>query len=229
MLARTPEPELMDDPDQVRAYAEADFEQAHQSVVEHLLARFPALDLERPASVLDLGCGPADVTVRLARAWPGAVFVGVDGAERMLAAARLRLRREGLTDRVELRRAVLPDPTLAREHFDAVISNSLLHHLHAPEVLWDTIRRTAEPDAPVLVMDLRRPDDAATVDALVERHAAGEPEVLRRDLTNSLHAAFRPDEVSDQLRESGLRSLQVEAVGDRHLLVWGPAPGHPAG
>jgi ubiquinone/menaquinone biosynthesis C-methylase UbiE len=47
------------------------------------LRRDSRLDLKK-ALVLDLGCGPADVTIRFAKANPGYKFHGVDGSAAML-------------------------------------------------------------------------------------------------------------------------------------------------
>jgi hypothetical protein len=70
-------------------------------------------------------------------------------------------------------------------------------------------------------MDLLRPTDIATVEALVQRYAGDAPAVLRADFRNSLRAAYRPDEVRAQLHAIGLDDLDVEQVSDRHLLVSG--------
>ena len=51
------------------------------------------------------------------------------------------------------------------------------------------------------------------------RYSRDEPEVLRRDFYNSLLAAYRPEEVREQLDRAGLKRLRVEAVSDRHWLV----------
>jgi trans-aconitate 2-methyltransferase len=50
-----------------------------------LLAR---VDADAPARVVDLGCGPGNLTGLLARRWPGADVVGVDSSEQMIAEAR---------------------------------------------------------------------------------------------------------------------------------------------
>lgn len=50
-----------------------------------LLARVP---LDAPSSVVDLGCGPGNVTVRLAERWPKSNITGVDGSSDMLRVAR---------------------------------------------------------------------------------------------------------------------------------------------
>ncbi|MGN6131101.1 MAG: trans-aconitate 2-methyltransferase [Nocardioidaceae bacterium] len=54
----------------------------------------PFLDLlgrvaaDAPARVVDLGCGPGNLTALLAARWPQAEVVGVDSSEQMVAAAR---------------------------------------------------------------------------------------------------------------------------------------------
>ena len=87
--------------------------------------------------------------------------------------------------------------------------------------LWAAIRRFSRPGSDVFVMDLLRPESTTQAEALVDRHAAGEPDVLRRDFRRSLHAAYRPAEVYEQLRRAGLAHLGIEVVSDRHLIVHG--------
>lgn len=50
-----------------------------------LIARIP---LGAPGRIVDLGCGPGNVTARLARRWPEAAITGIDNAPPMLAEAR---------------------------------------------------------------------------------------------------------------------------------------------
>jgi 2-polyprenyl-3-methyl-5-hydroxy-6-metoxy-1,4-benzoquinol methylase len=104
------------------------------------------------------------------------------------------------------------------------VSNSLLHHLHDPAVLWSSLRQLAVPGALVVVRDLRRPADGAALRALVARHGAGAPAVLRRDFAHSLRAAFRPEEVRQQLAAAGLERLEVRPWQDRYLDIWGTMP-----
>jgi SAM-dependent methyltransferase len=219
-LARTPEPELMDDPDQALAYAEADFSEGHQRFADEVAARFPEL-ASGTGALLDLGCGPGDVTVRVARACPGWAVTGIDGADEMLELAQARVDRERLAGRVRFERMVLPADELADRRYGAVVSNSLLHHLDDPAVLWATAATCARPGVPIAVMDLVRPATRADLDRLVGTYATEAPEVLRADFRNSLAAAYRLDEVAGQLAAAGLGHLAVEQVTDRHLLVAG--------
>ena len=224
-MDRVPEPELMDAPAQARAYAEADFTVAHEQVVTLLRRRFPAA---HPRRVVDLGCGPGDVTWRVARAWPDALVTGVDGALAMLAEGRRLLAGRGGAERIAFVAARLPCTPFRRHAFDAVVSNSLLHHLSDARVLWDAASTLGVPGAPVLVVDLHRPPSRAAADVLVRSHAGGEPEVLRHDFFRSLLAAYTVAEVQAQLAACGLVTFDVEAVGDRHLVAWGNVPDHGA-
>jgi SAM-dependent methyltransferase len=214
----------MDDPEQARAYAAADFAEPHQRFVDLLRARLP--ELPARGAALDLGCGPGDPTLRAARALPGWRIDGVDGASAMLALAREAAERAGLAARLRFHLARLPEApaALAGRRFELVFSNSLLHHLADPAALWDAVRRSAAPAAAVFVMDLLRPASEDAARALVDRHAAGEPEVLRRDFFHSLCAAYRPDEVAAQLGAAGLAALRCEVVSDRHWIAFGRLP-----
>jgi ubiquinone/menaquinone biosynthesis C-methylase UbiE len=220
-MERIPEPDLMNDDEQARAYAHADFEEPHEAFVDEFARRFEGLDLA--GHVLDLGCGPADISMRFARRYAACEIDGVDGAEAMLKYGHVMLEREGLADRVHLHRAYLPDETPPQESYDAIISNSLLHHLDDPSVIWTSIKRFAKPGAPIFVMDLMRPADRAEAERFVALYADGEPDVLRHDFFHSLLAAYRPAEVSAQLEAAGLGHLEVVPTSDRHLIVFGRA------
>lgn len=224
-MERKPEPELMDSEAQTAAYAAADFNESNTLFTQLFAEAFP--DCPAAGAMADLGCGPGDITLRMARAYPGWRITGLDAGENMLRHATTRLQREGASLNVSFRHSYLPDESLETGAWDALISNSLLHHLPDPLVLWHSIRRLARPGAAVLVMDLCRPADDAAARSLLEQYAAGEPEVLREDFYNSLLAAYTVDEVRAQLDAAGLGGLEVARCSDRHWSVYGRTPGRP--
>lgn len=216
-MERVPEPELMDDPAQALAYAAADFAASNDRFVADFVAMFPDLT---SGCIGDLGCGDADVTVRLASKLRDATIVGVDGAEAMLEHGRARVAHHRVGTRVALELRRLPDAELT-DRFDAVVSNSVLHHLGDPTVFWQQVMAAAKPRAPVYVMDLRRPETESQLAGLVAEYARGAPNVLRWDFSNSLRAAFTVDEVRAQVADT---DLVVEAVDDRYVRITGRAP-----
>lgn len=221
-MKRILEPEqLMDDEEQARAYAAGNWEQAHSQyplLFQQEFARHPP----KQALVLDLGCGPLDVTIRFANAFPGFHFHAVDGAAAMLKYAQQALARcPHLAPRFQLLQGMLPELALPENQYPVILCNNLLHHLPDPAALWNTVKRYAAPGAIVFVTDLRRPENREQAERLLNQYAAGEPPLLRRDFFNSLLAAFTPDEVQTQLAAARLDRLHVRTFSDRHLLVSG--------
>lgn len=218
-MKRIPEPELMEDEEQVRAYAGADFEDAHSNFIRLFQTTFGH---HLRGYVLDLGCGHGDITMRFARAYPTCIVHGIDGSEAMIRCGNEILKEaQDIHDRVVLVRGMLPESVPPRRKYDIVISNSLLHHLAMPPMLYQSIIRYAASNAPVFIMDLRRPQTFDEARALVETYVAHEPEILKRDFYNSLLASFTVEEVREQLKVAKLDRLQVKAIGDRHLVIAG--------
>lgn len=216
-MPRVLEPELMDDPEQALVYARADFEKENQGFIDRFREYFPEFT---KGHILDLGCGPGDIPVRFARALPACRITGVDASGPMIGLAGVAVKQAGLADRIACRCERFQAVSLV-EQADAVVANSLLHHVPNPLQFWYRLRHLVKPGSPVLVMDLLRPDSPEEAQVIVDRYAAKEPEILRRDFYRSLLAAFTEDEVAAQLAEMNLSRLIVDVVDDRHWVVSG--------
>lgn len=218
-MERVLEPELMLDTEQAKAYSEADFTAPHEHIVATFAETFPGKKLR--GSVLDLGCGPADVLARFAARHPEASFVGVDGSEAMLRLAKERVESTGLAERVSLIHGYIPSAPIPEFNYEAIISTSLLHHLPDPLVLWETVRTLGHKGTVVFIADLMRPASKEAALQIVADNSGDEPEILRTDFYNSLLASFTVSEVQAQLKKSGLRGLNCRAISDRHLVISG--------
>ncbi|WP_413440116.1 class I SAM-dependent methyltransferase [Synechococcus sp. MIT S1220] len=225
-MQRQPEPELMNDQIQVQAYAEADFNEGDAHLVDLVMSMLSSEFQQRSdLCIVDLGCGPGNIALRLASQFDQARIVGIDGSAPMIQRARAKAGQGN--SRFDFRVLRLQDcldrgPCSDLQHrADVVISNSLLHHLHEPELLWRVTRHLAAPGCLTLHRDLRRPCSMANAHQLQQRHLPDAPDVLIRDFLASLVAAFTAEEVKQQLQQCGLPSLSVEEEGDRYLVVSG--------
>lgn len=215
-MERILEAELMEAEDQVRAYARADFSTSNQLFVDRLIAEF-GTDYRR---VVDLGCGPCEVMVRLARARPELQITAVDGSRQMITLARETVRAAGLEKQITLVAGLIPGALGERQAFEAVLAKDLLHHMADPQVLWREVQRLGQPGAIVFGMDLIRQETPEAAWAIVERVAGGEDPVLKQDFYRSLGAAFTVGEVEAQLQAAGLK-LRVTQVSERHMVMKG--------
>src|SRR3954454_13207175 len=131
MIPRVLEPEAMDTPEEVRQYDAMDHSEVNGRFVTDFLAAHGSC---RGGEILDVGTGTARIPIALARADATARILALDLAENMLARAAENVAEAGLSGRI---RCLLGDvkglaPVLNQQRFEAVISNTIIHHIPAP-------------------------------------------------------------------------------------------------
>lgn len=127
-----------------------------------LVARIP---LDRPARIVDLGCGAGASTAVVARRWPDARILGVDSSPAMLTEARKALpgHEFGEGD-VGLWRAETP--------FDLVFSNAALQWIEGHRQLFPRLMTSVAPGG-VLAIQMPRNFDAPSHRLMAETAAEG--------------------------------------------------------
>lgn len=220
MLPRVLEPESMDTAEEVEEYDAMDHREVNDRFVADFLA---AHGPRRGGEILDLGAGTARIPIALAQADPKARITAVDLAPAMIERAKLNVAEAGLSDRI---RCVQADAkalgtALGNLRFEAIISNSIIHHLADPHpVVADMVARV-EPGGALMIRDLARPDDLAALERLVEQYAAGESPRARTLFQASLHAALTLAEIRAVAAGAGLPADCVSMTSDRHwTLIW---------
>jgi demethylmenaquinone methyltransferase/2-methoxy-6-polyprenyl-1,4-benzoquinol methylase len=119
-----------------------------------------AASLGRGDRVLDLGCGPGELAVLLARG--GCQVTGIDVSPQLLRLAAHRAREAGVADRVSLREvgAVELDTAFPAASFDAVVSTLVFSELSPDEMVYTLsgCRRILRGEGLLLVADEILPD-----------------------------------------------------------------------
>ena len=213
MIPRTLEPEAMDTPEEARDYDAMD----HATVNARFVAEF--LDVHGPCrggELLDVGTGPARIPIVLCRADRSARVLGIDLAEAMLERARSNVAEAGLSDRIRCVRADARDLLYPDGHFEAVLSNTVIHHLADPAPALAEMARVVAPGGTLFVRDLARPDDLEMLARLVTTYAGDEAPAARALFEASLHAALTLREVRDIVRTLGRSDADVVMTSDRH-------------
>ena len=149
--------------------------------------------------VLDLGCGPANQLVQIARLSPQARFIGLDASPEMLARAQKTIQRCNVANVKTEAGDMTTLEGFADASFDCVISTMSLHHLHDTVALDNTmraVRRVLKPGGGLYLIDFGRLKHTSTQRFFAEDRSDIQPEKFTQDYFNSLRAAFSVKELS---------------------------------
>jgi len=212
---RTPEPEVMESADEVDAYSSAAAQRYLDAIDTTLVDHIARLGVVS-GRLLDVGCGPGNIALKIARRWPGVQVVGVDFSQNMILAARAAAASQQLTARAEFlagdaKKLPFPDGAL-----DFVLSNSVLHHLHDPLGMLDEMARVVKSGGLVLLRDLRRPGRLIFPWHVrwYGRHYSG---LMKKLFTDSVRAAYTGEELARMLHASRLAAARVFYHERTHL------------
>jgi len=174
--------------------------------------------------IIDIGSGPGVGTRELARCFPEAQLVAVDGSTAMLEQAARRAADHGLADRVSTHLAELPDGLEGLAPADVVWASMSLHHIGDEVASLRLLRELVAPCGLLVVTELGEPtrflpEDlgvgraglADRIDAVLATWFAG----MREDLPGAVPS----DDLATMLGAAGF-----EVVGSRLARVDLPAP-----
>ena len=230
MLPRILEPEVMDTRREAVDYNAMDHSQVNRAFVDDLLAeigrsgKWRIDDAQHPLEILDVGTGTALIPIELCRRNVCCHIRAIDLAGEMLKVAAGNVERASLAECIRLERADAKRLPYSNGEFDAVISNSIVHHIAEPTQVVREMLRVLRPGGLLFVRDLLRPDDRETLEALVREYAGQENPHQQQMFRDSLHAALTLEEIRSVLRDVGLPWYAAQQSSDRHWTVVGNRP-----
>lgn len=187
-------------------------------VVLDLITRVAAAHRPDAKSVLDIGCGAGNYTLKLLERIPGMSSTLIDLSQPMLDRARQRVTdsgaKETATIQGDIREVELPDET-----FDVVMAAAVLHHLR-DDADWNhvfqKIHQAMRPGGIFLVSDLVTPDLPAADEVQWKRYGEYlsdfKDDAYRQTVFDYIEREDTPRSVLFQVdvcRAAGFRQVEV--------------------
>jgi len=229
-MERVPEPELMEEKEQVNSYDQADFSEGEVNLINqinHYLLR-KNIFLGEKDLIVDLGCGPGNISEKLAIKWPNTEVVGIDGSEEMILRAKYNKNISARKKKLKNLSYVCSDIKeiksynfLLKKRISLLVSNSLIHHITNLEDFFNTIISLSSNNTVNFHKDLKRPLDEKSALELKAQCSTKYNETLTNDYYASLRASYTYKELKNFTLENDLSSLDVFEDGDKYLLVYG--------
>ena len=229
-MERVPEPELMEDKEQVISYDEADFTEGEVNLInqinQYLLKK--NISLGKKDLIVDLGCGPGNISEKLAIKWPNTEVIGIDGSKEMIL--RAEYNKNISNNQKKLKnllyicsdiKDIKSDNFLFNKEISLLVSNSLIHHITYIEDFFNTIKSLSSNSTVNFHKDLKRPLDEKSALELKAQCSKIYNETLTNDYYASLKASYTFKELKNFTLENNLSSLEVFEDGDKYLIVYG--------
>ena len=210
-IKRILEPEVMDSVEEARDYDAMDHSEVNRIFVDEFLAA-----AGEARDILDLGTGTAQIPIELCRRCHDCRVMAVDASVSMLDIARGNIDVAGAMEQIQLQRVDAKAMEFSDDMFDAVMSNSIIHHIPEPRVCLQEAIRVTRPGGLLFFRDLLRPSSEWELKSLVDKYTGDEIDDAQRMFGESLHAALSLDEIRNLLESLGFNPETVQQSSDRH-------------
>lgn len=210
-MKRILEPEVMDTWEEAAEYDAMDFLEVNKAFAGKALEIGPEKGL-----ILDVGTGTARIPIFICQERWEWQIIGIDLSQNMLIIGEKNIKEAGLEDRIKLESVDAKNLPYPDRNFEAVISNSIVHHLPDPLPFWRELKRVLKPGGGIFIRDLLRPENEEITEEFVSKYAADCNDRQRGLFRDSLKAAFTVDEVQEMIETVGLEGVTVYQSSDRH-------------
>ena len=229
-MERIAEPELMEKKEQVISYDQADFSEGEVNLINqinHYLLK-KDISLNEKDLIVDLGCGPGNISEKLAVKWPNTEVIGIDGSKEMIL--RAEHNKDISSNKKNLKnlsyicldiKDIKSNNFLSKKEISLLVSNSLIHHITYLEDFFNSISSLSSEKTINFHKDLKRPLDEKSALELKAQCSNKYNETLTNDYYASLRASYTLKELKNFILENELSSLEVFEDGDKYLIVYG--------
>ena len=230
-MERIVEPELMEAKEQVISYDKADFSEGEKNLIKqinHYLLKND-IKLNEEDLIVDLGCGPGNISEKLSTIWPKSTVIGIDGSKQMIKRANFNKKTSLDQNKLknlryicaDIKKIKLSEISLEGRNISLLVSNSLIHHIIDLEDFFNSIKRLSSNSTVNFHKDLKRPNDEKLALKLKEKCSKKYNDILTNDYYASLKASYNLKELRNFILDKKLTSLEVFEEGDQYLVVYG--------
>tara|TARA_Y100000589_G_scaffold8500_1_gene7235 strand:+ start:3032 stop:3727 length:696 start_codon:yes stop_codon:yes gene_type:complete len=229
-MDRVIEPELMVSKEQVSSYSMADFSEGEENLMDFICKYVEREEISFTDQdlIIDLGCGPGNITERLSKRWPHANVLGIDGSKEMILKAISKKKMQ--VNKYSFRNLEYVCSDIKNFHLNyslnfyklrLIVSNSLIHHITHIDEFFDVITNLSSQDTINIHKDLVRPIDEKSAQQLKFDCQKKYNETLTKDYYASLKASYRTSELKQIILKKKFKNLDVIEDGEKYLIVYG--------
>ncbi len=164
------------------------------------------LNVKDNSKVLEIGPGPAWITIIMAQENSTLKITGLEISEDMIRVANKNIEAEGVKDQIEFIQGSAEDMhQFDVNSFDVIITHDSLHHWDEPEKIFNEIARVLKPNGIFCIGDGRR-DIGLGARLIYNVMKLRLPKEISYYWKTSINAGYTPEEISEILDKTDLKN-----------------------
>lgn len=171
----------------------------------------------REGTLLEVGPGPAFISIEIARYIPHAQIIGLDISETMIGIARRNVVEAGLSTRITFRQGDAAEMPFDDATFDFVVSSGSLHHWSKPVAVFDEIYRVLKPGKPAVVYDVRKDAPKEKIDEFSRQIKSW---FMRWGLRHSIGESYTQQGIDELLVRTRFKKADQIDLDDLGMFMW---------
>lgn len=162
--------------------------------------------------ILDIGCGPAVMDIRIAKSNRSWRITGIELSDEMIRFARKNIAKENVGKQVKIEKRDAKNTKLPSKSFDVVISNNTVHQLKNPVPLLKECIRLVKPTGRIIIKDVTRTSEKELADVLRERKVIFKEVVKATEkmVKESFKAGFTVEEIRFALNKLKVKKYTIK-------------------
>ena len=165
--------------------------------------------------LIDVGCGPGNLIVQLAKELPTLELIGVDISNEILERAKIRATKH--ERKIEFKEGSVENLPFPNEYADFIISTLSLHHWINPDRAFQEIYRVLKKEGIALIFDFRRDSRKFYYGFLTFVTNIVAPKALKNinEPIGSLKSSYTPLEVQELTSKEQIKDITIKP-----MLAW---------
>lgn len=163
-------------------------------------------------SLLDVGCGPGNLIIQVAKKYPSLDLIGVDLSSEILELAKKKAVENNLNEKIVFKIGSVESLPFPDKSVDFILSTLSLHHWEDPKQAFEEIFRVLKDGGVLLIFDFRRDARKFFYGLLKFATKVVVPKALKRinEPSGSLKAGYVFSEISQIISQTSFSNVDIK-------------------
>ncbi len=156
--------------------------------------------------LVEIGPGPAYVSIEIAKRLPNVEIVGLEISETMIEIAKENAEKHGLSEKITLRKGDASNMPFEDAEFDFAVTSGSLHHWKKPNQVLSEIYRILKPGCVALISDLRKDAPKGKVDEFADKIGS---KFMRWGLRHSFKEGYTARQMQEMVKSTQFSEIEI--------------------